>query len=351
MKEKTIKSIIIKKFNDFVESIEDKDVKKLIKENTIITGGCLVSLMQNEKPNDYDLYFRNKETTLAVARYFVNKFNEKHEAIDIPTGKGKTKAYVIDGKDISKQEDCVTISDAGLIDILGGSSFSVGKHEGDFSGMTRMICNMVDQPDRIKIFVNSAGIVKDENYYDDRDQDLIAADKIVEELDDLEHKEDNKKKYIPLFITTNAISLSNQIQIVVRFYGEPKDIHETYDFVHCKAYWTSWNNEVEIPKEVYESVMNKNLVYTGSKYPLCSMFRMRKFIKRGWNINAGQILKIGYQILELNLNDIDVLEDQLIGVDSLYFMNVIDQLRRKQEENPEWHYNQSYLISIIDKIF
>src|SRR3546814_8968134 len=37
--------------------------------------------------------------------------------------------------------------------------------------------------------------------------------------------------YRPVFMLTNAITLSDKIQIVLRFYGEADAIHENYDFV------------------------------------------------------------------------------------------------------------------------
>jgi hypothetical protein len=89
----------------------------------------------------------------------------------------------------------------------------------------------------------------------------------------------------------------------------------------------------------------------GSKYPLCSIIRTRKFINRGWHINAGQYLKMCLQVNELDLNNIDVLEDQLIGVDSAYFMMLIDSIRNKQLTDDNFELNNSYIISIIDKIF
>ncbi len=92
------------------------------------------------------------------------------------------------------------------------------------------------------------------------------------------------------------------------------------------------------------------MIYIGSKYPVCSLFRIRKFINRGWTINAGQILKIAMQISDLNLQDINVLEDQLIGVDSLYFMNLIKLFREKQKKG-DFVLTTSYVMSIIDKIF
>lgn len=94
-------------------------------------------------------------------------------------------------------------------------------------------------------------------------------------------------------------------------------------------------------------MMTKELVYCGSKYPLCSLIRIRKFLARKWTINAGQMLKIVMQLNILDLNNIEVLRDQLVGVDSAYFAQVLEQLSAKGAERCE----APYLIEIIDRIF
>src|SRR3546814_12125480 len=71
MKAKTIKAILAKKFNSFASSIEDEVVRKLVEKNTIITGGCIASMLLGEKINDFDLYFTDHATTKAVAEYYV----------------------------------------------------------------------------------------------------------------------------------------------------------------------------------------------------------------------------------------------------------------------------------------
>jgi len=303
MKEKTIKAVLTKKFNHWLESIEDIAVRKAVKDNTIITGGCFVSFILNESPNDYDVYFRTKDVALAVARYYCKQFNTEH-----PNGP-KAEARI-------------------------------GKRDNE----------------RVKVFIQSHGVAGDINVTGERtgdeSDDKAAQRKIEESMNDKPVEDEKpKKKYRPVFLSTNAITLSDSVQLVVRFYGEPSDIHDTYDFEQTKAYWTSWDKKVVIPGSVYEAVANKSLAYTGSKYPLCSLFRIRKFIKRGWNINAGQILKIAFQLSKLDLTDIDVLEDQLIGVDSTYFMNLIEQLRKAKEKDSKFELTQGYLVSIIDKIF
>ena len=93
------------------------------------------------------------------------------------------------------------------------------------------------------------------------------------------------------------------------------------------------------------SLLTKTLYYQGSLYPLTSIIRMKKFILRKWQINAGEILKIIFQISKLDLENIDVLEEQLIGVDVAYFAKLISTLRGGQGLTEE------FLREEIEKLF
>lgn len=160
---------------------------------------------------------------------------------------------------------------------------------------------------------------------------------------------DDLPPYSPIFITNNAITLKNGVQIVLRFYGEPEEIHKNYDFVHCTSYWTSWNNALVMPPRALEAIINKELYYIGSKYPLCSVIRARKFLKRGWNINAGQYVKMILQLNALDLTNLHVFEEQLIGVDSAYFGAVINKVGTLREEGQK--VDETYLINLINEVF
>ena len=89
----------------------------------------------------------------------------------------------------------------------------------------------------------------------------------------------------------------------------------------------------------------------GSKYPLCSIIRTRKFINRGYTINAGQYLKMALQLNQLDLLNVDTLEDQLMGVDSAYFAAAIRSIKERQTSEPEWKLDEGYLFEIINHIF
>ena len=336
MLKKTMKQIFTKKINEFIATIDDDSVKDAIRKDLIITGGAFTSMIDGDTPNDFDCYFRTKETVLKVSQYYIDKWNDAHKdvknKIDRPI-----KAFVLDGENPSQE----------LLDWYNISDLSESK--------AVLIYNT--SPDRVKLIIPSDGVVETNG---EGDTDAINAaeelgvTEIVSELDEIEADkiiEKENKKYFPVFISSNAITLSDKIQLVVRFYGEPSEIHDTYDFEHTKAYFDFGKNELVIPERVWELTVNKTLIYSGSKYPVASLFRIRKFINRGWNINAGQILKIAMQVSELDLMDIRVLEDQLIGVDSLYFMNMIEQFRRKQIADPEFSLTPDYVLSIVDKVF
>lgn len=310
MKAKTIKAVIAKKMNEWWASIEDEKARELVSKNTIVTGGCIASMLIREKVNDFDVYFRNKETAVAAANYYVKRFTIKKKS-GIECG-----IYV--------------------------------KEDGD----------------RVKIVIKSAGVASEEGtekpyeYFEGR-ADGAGGDYVAEVMQDpadIEEtyqetegkaQENEETGYRPVFLSTNAISLSRRVQIVLRFYGEPEDIHKNYDFVHCTNYWTSWDGNLCLNQPALESLLAKELRYVGSKYQICSIFRLRKFIQRQWTVNAGQILKIVMQISELDLKDINVLEDQLTGVDVAYFIEVISKLKEKDPEKV----NSAYLVEILDRMF
>jgi hypothetical protein len=314
MKTKTINSVISKKIDEWVYSITDERVRGLVQENTIVTGGCIASMLLKEEVNDFDVYFKNKETVVAVAEYYVNQFKQ------------------------------------------------VASHKHKYGG--DILIEVREDDDRVKIFIKSAGIAgekgeSDYQYFEGRPdqegEDYI--NNVAEVLDktDVDLPEIADKKYRPLFLSANAITLSDKIQIVIRFYGDPDTIHQHYDYVHCTSYWTSWEMKLVLKQAALEALLSKELVYVGSKYPLCSIIRTRKFIKRGWCINAGQYLKMCFQLSKLDLSNVDVLEDQLTGVDAAYFAQLIDGLRQHTEkeksEGKEFKIEYGYLAAIIDKIF
>lgn len=284
MKERIINAVLNKKFNDFLESIDDKEVRDLVSNHSIITGGCIPSMLLNEPVNDFDIYFTNINTVEKVAEYYATLFEELNP--------------------------------------------------------DKVCADVVREDDRIKMHVQSQGVATEEDIHDLHDDNY---DDIIEQLE----IDPNGRRYRPVFISPNAISLSNKVQLILRFYGNPDEIHRNYDFVHCTSYWDSASRHVTLRPEAVLAVLNRELLYVGSRYPVASVIRTRKFIKRGWSITAGQYLKMAMQISQLDLTNLEVLEDQLVGVDVTYFIEVLALLKERADSKVDY----AYLSEIIDRMF
>lgn len=188
--------------------------------------------------------------------------------------------------------------------------------------------------DGLKIYIPSSGIIE------------------TKRKEEVEENDGEKPEYKPIFISSNAITLTGKMQLIVRFTGSPDVIHSNYDFIHCTNYYDYKTDKLVLKQPALEALLTKTLKYVGSKYPICSIIRTKKFLKRGFTISAGEYLKMAYQVSKLNLDDIDVLRDQLTGVDSAYFDMLICALsgiKSDEYNNDEIGYEK--ISTLVDRIF
>ena len=263
---KAIRSILTEYCDAWVKTLP-AELRAQVRRDTIVTGGCIASMLLGEEVNDVDLYFRTYETAVAVAKHYVEQW-----------------------KDASIQAE-------ELLDVRGEK--------------------------RVRVKVQSDG---------------------------MQARQAKFGSFAPTFMSSNAITLAGHpypLQIVLRFWGEPDKIHSTYDFAHCTNYWEMATNKLTLRPEALESLLSRTLIYRGSLYPVCSIMRLRKFIRRGWRINAGQILKILLQISGLKLDSFKVMEDQLTGVDSAYF----EQALRLCREGDDDQLDMCRFVQVLDKVF
>ena len=320
MKKKTIESLIRFKIEDWIKHIvidkkenEEDDVFKQrqekfhqdIKDNIIVTGGCIASMLLGEDVNDYDVYFKDKRVAKDVAIFYVNKLAKK-----------------------SGIEDLSVSSEAN-------------------SKVSRIFVEETDIG--VSINIKSMGIlskstdVKEYQYFE-----MAPFEDVQKFFKEYAFKETDKEKYNPSFVSSNAISLHNDIQIITRFVGNPQDIHKNFDFVHCTNYFT-YESGLVLNQPALESLMSRELKYVGSMFPVCSMFRIRKFIKRQWVITAGEIFKICYDISKLDFEDFKVMKEQLTGVDAAYFLEVIDKLNQDKQNGVD--IDRTYIFKIVSEMF
>lgn len=318
MKAKTIRSVLRKKITNWLNTIEDEIVRGEAERDVIVSGGAIASMLMGEQPNDYDFYFRTRKTALLIASYYVDQFNQ-----------GNKLRSLYDYEAIVKEEP-------------------------------RVNCKGIEE-DRIIIYMRSAGVAAEDQstykYFESEEDhetesfiDSLAyqlkeqpADTIEEVVEVLKEK----KRYRPVFLTDNAITLSDKVQLIVRFYGDIDAIHTNFDFAHAMCSYSYFDDELLLPAESLEALLSRTLVYKGSLYPIASIFRIRKFIERGFRISAGQLLKIIWQVNELDLSNNAVLMDQLIGVDVAYMRELIERIQNEKA----FKIDSAYVASLIDEIF
>ncbi len=291
-KKKTIEQTIVNQIKGWLQSIEDIELRDTVKKHYIVTGGAITSMLQGDLPNDYDVYLDNTEVAARLANYYVSRL----PAVD----NEKTRIPIVE------------------VPPEGG---------------------------RVTVKVKSAGIAGediDQDQYDYFESYPNPNKRISQYLEGAMQKDTGK--YTALAITTNAITLTDKIQIVLRFVGPANEIHKNYDFVHTTNYFTE-SEGVVLNQPALESILSKELKYVGSLYPICSMFRIKKFIQRGWTITAGEMLKIAWDISKLNLNDREVLQEQLTGVDAAYFNQLISLLEEGKE------IDRTYLFELVNRVF
>lgn len=290
-KKKTIVGATEFKMKAWIKTIKDASLQKKVSDDFIVTGGAIASMLLGELPNDYDVYMRTKDTAKALAEYYLQDVKP------------------------STNLNCKTVVE----DTTDGRG--------------------------VKIYIKSAGVagygtdLSDYRYFECLPPG--EADKYLRR-----HIKKPKADYQLALASSNALSLTGDVQVVLRFCGPPEEIHKNYDFAHATNYYSRASGLV-LNQEALECTLARELKYVGSLYPVCSMFRTKKFIERGWTITAGEMLKIAWDINKLDLNSIAVLQEQLIGMDSAYFHQVLHLL--KVPDNGE--IDRTYLFELINRVF
>ena len=305
MKVKTIKRVISKKLEEWLDTLPT-GIRGDVRDNIVVSGGSIASLLLQEPVNDYDIYIQDIKVLERLANHYCKKLSIK----------------VLNGN--LKEEYLKTLTpDAMYEDTEYGENMS-----------RRAVRLKSLHPGQIKIDVEGGGFAPQLKEHGNKKEPYESVGDIP------------KGVYIPVFISQNAISLSNDIQIVTRFSGTVEEIHKSFDFIHATNYFTFKQGLVTNTRAL-ESLMTKELHYQGSLYPLTSVIRMKKFIARKWTMNAGEVLKMLFQCADLDLRNPIILEEQLIGVDIAYFATLIEAIRTVDPKK----LTPAYMNTIIDRVF
>lgn len=126
-----------------------------------------------------------------------------------------------------------------------------------------------------------------------------------------------------------------QLIVLSDLFGEPAAIFSYYDFTVCMgAYQFSQDQAKEgfvFGDEFHKHIGQRRLVFhTGTMFPICSMLRVMKYVKRGYFITGMELLKIGLSIHSLKIESYKDLRRQLQGIDTAFLADLTDQMKGGQ---------------------
>jgi len=127
---------------------------------------------------------------------------------------------------------------------------------------------------------------------------------------------------------TSMVKNGRLVQLISIVYGDPSHVIELFDFTVCSAAVILYTENSRENEEIFagkiflhddfmEHLAGRVLVYTGSQYPLSSLKRAFKYVKRGYNICDESIIALAESVSNSNIfsSSVEELEEHIMGMD------------------------------------
>jgi hypothetical protein len=98
------------------------------------------------------------------------------------------------------------------------------------------------------------------------------------------------------------VSTDHAINLIAKHWGEPNDVVDTFDFYHSMAWYVPSSDTVTLLYDTLNAIHDKQLRYNvNALYPMGALYRLPKFIKRGYNIDRVNLREIASAITKSNI--------------------------------------------------
>lgn len=115
----------------------------------------------------------------------------------------------------------------------------------------------------------------------------------------------------------------------------PVPLLESFDFTICMAALDIQSEQFILYKDFLTHLCARRLVFNTKvmKYPICSLHRMLKYIKKGFNISGVEVIKIAIAINQVNMSTWEDFRNQLMGMDTAVFEPLTTAMIEEKGEN------------------
>jgi hypothetical protein len=134
-------------------------------------------------------------------------------------------------------------------------------------------------------------------------------------------------------VTENAVTLKRKaeksnrvytVQIIKRFTGSPSSIFSTFDFTVTQCAFDFSSRQFSFGPRTLQDIARRKLVYLGgSRYPICAMYRTKKYGAKGYSVSGSTIMHIALSIVRLEITTYKQLKDQLMGIDTMFLQGLL----------------------------
>jgi hypothetical protein len=151
----------------------------------------------------------------------------------------------------------------------------------------------------------------------------------------------------------SIISEGHRVQLIKVLTGSPEQVIDSFDFTICQAAFQFKPNETGFwfGKGFFPHLAQRRLVFNVSaEYPVCSLFRVAKYLKRGFHFSGIEAIKLGLRIQALEIEDYKELRRQLMGIDTLFLKDLTDSLKGQDEKKYELNEFLATMEVWLDKL-
>lgn len=150
-------------------------------------------------------------------------------------------------------------------------------------------------------------------------------------------------KYFPSehWVSGNAFTMKRHsvasrkkwtVQLITRFHGTPQDILDTFDFTITQGLYDFETKQFVFGDRFLQDIASRTLIYLGkSHFPICAMYRTKKYQDRGYKLPGATIMHIALSIVRLEIKTYKQLKEQLMGVDTQYLAGLLNSAKYQDE--------------------
>lgn len=134
--------------------------------------------------------------------------------------------------------------------------------------------------------------------------------------------------------TESALSVivdGKRVQYIKAVTGNPREVIGRFDFTICQAAFLA-DRTFHLGEYFLQHLAQRRLVFNlAAEFPICSLYRTRKFIGRGFTFSGVEAIKLGLSIQKLKIENYGDLKKQLLGIDTSFLKKLTDSLDSKTE--------------------